>query len=65
MTFGVPPHRYIGEQRIHRAKELLLDGSRSITDVALDLGFASHSHFTDAFRKITGVTPSRYRKDRI
>mgnify|MGYP001810537798 FL=1 len=62
---GMSPHRYIGERRIHRAKELLLDGSRSITDVALDLGFASHSHFTDAFHKITGITPSRYRKDRI
>lgn len=64
-SLGVPPHRYIGEQRIHRAKELLLERGRSITDIALDLGFASHSHFTDTFRKITDVTPSRYRKDRI
>lgn len=62
---GMSPHRYIGERRVHRAKELLLDRSRSITDVALDLGFASHSHFTDTFRKATGITPSRYRKDRI
>lgn len=64
-SLGMSPHRYIGERRVHRAKELLLDRSQSITDVALDLGFASHSHFTDTFRKATGITPSRYRKDRI
>lgn len=62
-TFGVPPGRYITERRIDRAKTLLRDSRRSITEIALDLGFASHSHFTDAFRKITGITPSRYRHD--
>lgn len=63
VTFGMPPGRYITERRIDRAKGLLRDSRRSITEIALDLGFASHSHFTDAFRKITGITPSRYRHD--
>lgn len=65
VSLGIPPHRYIGERRIHRAKDLLLDCGRSITDVALGLGFASSSHFSDSFRKATGITPSQYRKDRI
>jgi AraC family transcriptional regulator len=64
-SLGVPPCRYVTERRIHRAKELLLGGHGSITEIAHDLGFSSHSHFTDVFRKTTGATPSRFRRDRI
>ena len=60
-SLGVPPWRYVTERRIHRAKELLLDGCRSITEIAHDLGFSSHSHFTDVFRKTTGRPPSHFR----
>jgi AraC family transcriptional regulator len=58
------PHRYLIERRIRRGKELLLGADRSIAEVALAVGFASHSHFTDNFRKLTGTTPSRFRIDR-
>lgn len=61
---GRPPHRYLIERRIRRGKELLLGADRSIAEVALAIGFASHSHFTDNFRKLTGTTPSRFRIDR-
>lgn len=61
---GTSPYRYLIERRIHRAKELLLGADRSIAEVALTVGFASHSHFTDNFRKLTGTTPSRFRIDR-
>jgi len=46
--------------RLRNALELLR-GTRDLTDIALDLGYASHSHFTAAFRRHFGVTPSRYR----
>ena len=62
-SFGVPPWRYVTERRIHRAKELLLDGSPSITEIAHDLGFSSHSHFTAMFKKTTGKPPSHFRRD--
>jgi len=62
-SLGVPPWRYVTERRIHRAKKLLLDGSSSITEIAHDLGFSSHSHFTDVFRKATGKPPSHFRRD--
>lgn len=62
-SFGTPPWRYVNEQRILRAKDMLRLGNRSLAEIALDLGFASQSHFTDVFRKITGTTPSRFRKD--
>ena len=61
---GMPPHRYQIDRRIRRAKELLLGTDRSIIAIALEVGFASHSHFTDQFRKWTNTTPSRFRMDR-
>lgn len=62
-SLGQSPWRYVNERRILRAKEMLREGDRSITEIAHDLGFASHSHFTDVFHKITGTTPSRFRRD--
>ena len=61
VTFGRPPRRYIAERRVQKAKEMLLSDRASITDIALALGFSSHSHFTDVFRKTTGTTPSLFR----
>ena len=48
---------------MERAKVLLSDRANSITDVALTLGYAFNSSFTLAFRKITGQTPSEFRKN--
>ena len=46
--------------RLRIALELLRSRS-GITEIALDLGYTSHSHFTAAFRNYFGITPSRYR----
>jgi len=61
---GRSPHRYLIERRILRAKELLIGAEQSIAEIAISVGFASHSHFTDNFRRLTGTTPSRFRMDR-
>lgn len=61
---GRPPHRYLIERRVHRGKERLLAADQSIAEIAVSLGFVSHSHFTCHFRKVTGTTPSRFRRDR-
>ena len=61
-TFGVPPHRYLLHQRLSRARELLRASNLALTDIALQLGFASHSHFSTAFRSETGLRPSDYRR---
>lgn len=58
---GMPPHRYMTMRRIERAKELLRDSEMPLTDVALETGFSSQSHFTGRFREITGLTPLRFR----
>ena len=62
-SFGIPPQGYLLQRRIERAKVLLSDRANSITDVALTLGYAFNSSFTLAFRKITGQTPSEFRRN--
>ncbi len=58
---GRPPHRYLLEQRVERAKVLLADPNQIITQIALDVGFSSQSHLTTVFRRLTGLTPNAYR----
>src|SRR6516162_2676708 len=61
-SFGIPPHAYHVQRRVERAKELLSDGANSITDVAIILGYSVTSSFTLSFRKITGQTPTAFRR---
>jgi AraC-like DNA-binding protein len=60
---GVPVHRYLTHLRLRAALERLGDGADDLTQLALDLGFASHSHFTDAFRREFGAAPSALRRE--
>ncbi len=59
---GRPPHRFLLERRIERAKALLRDPAQEIAQVALAAGFASQEHLTTVFRRLTGTTPARYRR---
>ena len=59
---GVPVHRYLTRLRLRAALERLAEGEDDLTTLALDLGFSSHSHFADAFRKEFGTTPSEVRR---
>jgi AraC family transcriptional regulator len=61
-SFGLPPHRYHMSRRMERAKSLLEERARSVTEVGLLLGFAETSSFTTSFRRAVGVTPSDYRR---
>ena len=57
---GLPPHRYLAELRIERAKTLLLRGELSLAEVALACGFSDQSNFGRAFRKACGSTPAAF-----
>lgn len=57
---GLPPHAYQTQVRIRHAKELLLQ-VKSISDVALAVGFADQSHLTRHFKRYVGTTPGQYR----
>jgi AraC-like DNA-binding protein len=59
---GVPVHRYLTQLRLRASLERLADGEEDLTTIALELGFSSHSHFTDAFRREFGQPPSEIRK---
>ncbi len=62
-AIGVSPHAYVTGRRVARARRLLSDPGLSLAEVAARCGFSSQSHFTTIFRKTTGVTPARYRRD--
>jgi len=59
---GLPIHRYLTILRLRAALERIADPHVDITEIALDLGFSSHSHFTDVFRREFGETPSAIRQ---
>ena len=59
---GHSPHNYLIRLRLDRARELLVSPTLSLTDIALECGFSSHSHLSRVFRKVLGATPSEYRR---
>lgn len=60
-SMGIPPYKYVLQQRVERAKQLLKQSEKSLTEIAFECGFAHQSHLNRHFRKLTGVTPKRYR----
>ena len=60
-TFGETPHRYLQRRRVERAMFLLRETGRSVTDICLDVGFASLGTFSRTFHEIVGMTPIDYR----
>src|SRR5262249_20225390 len=59
---GRAPYAYVLEKRVARAEHLLRTSRLSLSQIAQNLGFSSQSHFTSAFRKVTGLTPNAYRR---
>jgi AraC-like DNA-binding protein len=59
---GTSINDYILRERLAQALDAVLDGGDDLTAVALDAGFASHSHFTARFRRFFGCTPSALRR---
>lgn len=60
-TAGVSLRGYLKRLRTRVAADLLARGPRDLTELALDLGYSDHSHFTNAFRHEWGMPPSRFR----
>ena len=62
---GFTPLNYLINIRISEAIKLLKKKDVSITDIALDTGFYSSQHFSTTFKKLTGYTPSEFRKNNL
>lgn len=60
-AIGTSPYQYLLQQRVERAKQLLKQPEQTIMDIALECGFNSHSHLSNKFRQMTGMTPTAYR----
>jgi transcriptional regulator GlxA family with amidase domain len=61
-TFGETPHRYLQRRRVERAMFLLRETDCSVTDICLEVGFASLGTFSRTFRDIVGDSPTGYRR---
>ncbi len=56
-SLGETPHQYVIRQRVERARSLLEQGSLSLAEVALAVGFYDQAHLTNNFKRLTGMTP--------
>lgn len=58
---GRPPYRYVLDQRMARARELLTTTGLAVGEIAWRVGYANSSHFSAQFKRAFGVTPGRFR----
>jgi len=61
---GLPPHAYLNQLRVRRARQLLDDGLAP-ADVAVATGFADQAHLTRHFKRVVGVPPAAYQRERF
>jgi len=61
-SMGKPPHRWLLDRRIGRARELLRETNLALADIALACGFAEQSHFTRVFTRTVGMPPGAWRR---
>lgn len=59
---GVTIEKYIILQKVEKVKELLIYGEQSLADIAFDLEYSSVAHLSGQFKKVTGLSPSAFRK---
>ena len=60
--FGLTPGQWLQQQRLQWAQRQLLDGNRSVAQIAQQAGFSDQSALTRAMRRSQGITPGRYRR---
>jgi YesN/AraC family two-component response regulator len=59
---GITIEQYLIVQRIEKVKEFLVYDQLSLTEIAFELGFSSVHHLSSQFKKVTGLTPSHFKK---
>ncbi|HVY68806.1 MAG TPA: AraC family transcriptional regulator, partial [Verrucomicrobiae bacterium] len=62
---GMAPHQYLMRYRVERAKQSLMRPDTSIADVAAQLGFCDQSHLAAHFKRVYGVTPKRFLREKV
>jgi len=59
---GIPPHRWLLQRRVDKAKQLLRGSNVSLAEIAVDCGFADQSHLTRVFTRAVGISPGQWRR---
>jgi AraC-like DNA-binding protein len=61
-TTGMPPSHFIDETMLDRAKALLATSEMTMKQIAYEAGYSTASHFSTKFQRLTGLTPSAFRR---
>jgi AraC family transcriptional regulator len=61
LATGSTPHTYLLRRRVERAQWLLLESDQPVTQIALDCGFSTPSHFSEVFKRLVGNSPKLWR----
>jgi AraC-like DNA-binding protein len=61
-SVGISPHRYVMQQRVKKAQQMLTQTDLPLANIAVVVGFADQSHFSRQFRRLVGTTPGGYRR---
>jgi AraC family transcriptional regulator len=61
---GQSPHQYVLRRRVERARDLLENTDAPVADVAASAGFGSQSHLSHWFKRLLGVSPAIYRRQK-
>lgn len=64
-VYGMSPRQYLSKLQMRKAKELIIHTPMTIEAIAIELGFASLSHFSRQFKRWTGVNPQQFRPYRL
>jgi AraC-like DNA-binding protein len=59
---GITIEQFFILQKIEKTKEWLMYNERSLSQIAFDLGYSSPQHLSNQFKKLTGMTPSQFKK---
>jgi AraC-like DNA-binding protein len=62
---GITIEKYIILQKVEFVKELLLYTKQSLSDIAFALQYSSVAHLSNQFKKVTGLTPSFFKQNRL
>ena len=63
-SFGISPHAYVVRRRIIKAQEMMVLTDKPLSQIALDCGLADQSHLSRLFRRVVGVSPGQWRRQR-
>jgi transcriptional regulator GlxA family with amidase domain len=64
VSMGLPPHHWLMQHRVERARNMLARTNEGIGAIALSCGFADQSHLTRVFHTVVGTSPAAWRRRR-